>query len=188
MRFKLALLLICAALVACKSGGKQLPNQVNIRISPSEQEWLVHKPTDDGSCPGIDYARHQDNVVSVRVSDGQGRALGDTEVLFSLSLSGNSYDPTGEIYQGLISDITTGLPMSIVELYHDRNGDMRPQAEELVSGVEDALFTARTDRYNGSIQLIVRMNLTCRYKASLQATVGGFSNQAEFSVEYEDDL
>lgn len=173
---------IFVTLFGCKSGGKQLPNQVSVTISPPTQTWTVKERFD--GCAYVDYGDHQDELVTVRVSDGQGRSLGDTQVLFSLALSSNSHDAPRGFYQEMAQDLFTGEPVSMVELYYDRNGDMRPQPEELVSGMEDALFSASTDRYNGDIQLIVRMNLSCRYTATLDAVVGGFSASAEFSVEY----
>lgn len=171
-----------ATLSGCKSGGKQLPNQVGVSISPATQTWTVPERADN--CAYVDYGNHLDELVTVRVSDGEGRALGNTSVLFSLSLSSNSHDAPRGFYQEMAEDMFTGEPVSMVELYYDRNGDMRPQPEELVSGMEDSLFSASTDRYNGDIQLIVRMNLSCRYSATLDAFVGGFSGSAEFSVEY----
>ena len=159
---------ILLATTGCKSGDKQLPNTVSIVISPTKFTWQTDIPEDASCTNDFSYPNHQDEVLTVRVSDGENRALVDTEVLFSLNLTHNSRAPSGR--------------EKVVELYSDMNGDMRPQPEELVSGVDDALFTAHTDKYNGHIQLIVRMNLSCTYTTTLDAFVGGYSGSASFEV------
>jgi len=171
IRYKLvAILTLIFILTACGADTKQLPPKAKILISPSTKEWNIipniQTDADGNEFCSIVEDHYQDEFITVLVTDSQDRAIGDIELVISLNLSGNTY---------------SGYP--VVELYDDLNGDYIPDPDELVSGKEDPLYITTTDEYTGSKNLIVRMNLSCTYRAQLAVFVDGLSASADLEVK-----
>lgn len=171
----LACLSIVLALASCgDSGGynlERLPEGTNVTISPAETTWEIVPNNQTNPDTGAEFcipdpSIYQDEFVTVMVTDPTGTALGDVRIVVSIDLAANTY--SGEF--------------APIELYDDRNGDFRPDPDELVSGADDPLLVTSTAEYTGSKNLIVRLNLTCTYRATMQAVAGGYTGSATFDV------
>jgi hypothetical protein len=174
IRYKLfAILILVFLLTACGADKTQLPPNAKILVTPSTKEWNIisniQTDADGNEFCSIVEDFYQDEFITILVTDSQGRAIGDIELVISLNLSGNTY---------------SGYP--VVELYDDLNGDYIPDPEELVSGSDDPLYRTTTDYYAGSKNLIVRMNLSCTYRAQLGVFADGLSGSANFEVKEQD--
>lgn len=168
--FKPVLTGIFVLLVACSGSGgdgtgKQLPVDYSVSITPNKQEWEISPDIDPDTKNCSFYSNlYQDHLVAVSVTDSKNRGL-HTEIIVSLTLSGNTFSL-----------------FPYAELYDDKNGDFIPQEDELVSDETDPLLITETDEYTGAKYLIVRMNLSCVYEASLTVVAGGASNIATFKT------
>ncbi len=164
------------ALISCGgSDGEQLPSSTSVDINPGEIVWKIEK-TEEGETCYVNENRFVDELITVRVSDGQGRALGDVEMIVSLALSENTSGG------GVRRLSVQGNIVPFVELYEDRNGNYTPEEDELVSGGDDPLLITSSDEYTGSKDLIVRVNLSCAYKSRLSVNVAGFYKSMSIDV------
>lgn len=170
----LGLSLMAVSLAGCNSDSEPAPPGSVMSISPTEKEWEVvpNNVTDeDGNvfCV-VDPEYYQDELVVITLKDSEGRAVGSADLTVSLNLSGNTYSGR-----------------TLVELYDDRNGDYIPDEEELVSGPGDSVLMTRTGKYDGAKTLIVRMTLSCPYRAELVATSSGYTATTSFEVIERND-
>lgn len=153
-------------LITACGGADQLPSNATVKISPTVRTWDIQPVLDEETGQCVFFPDHyQDNVFVVSVQDSAGRAIGETDILVSLSHTEN----TASFY-----------PM--VELYDDKDGDYVPDPDELVSGEGDALFTTTTVEYTGEKILIVRSNVSCPYGAILQVVAQASSTEARIEV------
>ena len=174
--FKCVIISILTTFILACGGNDQLPNDYRVSISPSEVDWEI-----GGDVDTCDYDPHfyEERLFSILVEDNSSRPIGDAEVIVTLSHAENTF-----LYQvdGSPADINTRL-----YLYHDKNGNYRADDEELVSGRDDAVFTAKTDEDTGVLNVIARINLTCVYKGTLGAHVNGVYGSAEIKIEEKPD-
>ena len=85
------------------------------------------------------------------------------------------------VYAEFAGNTFTGL--TALALYADNNGNGLVDApDELVSGVEDGIFRAKTGRETGSIRLLLRINLSCAFRARVYAFSGPVSGVMEINV------
>jgi hypothetical protein len=175
IRYKLlTTLTLVLLLAACGAETTQLPPKAQISVSPSGADWEI-VPNIQTTADGIEFCaivddHYLDEFFTIKVTDSQERAIGDVELVISLSLSGNNF---------------SGYP--VVELYDDKNGDYIPDPDELVSGSDDPLYRTTTDYYSGTTNLIVRMNLSCTYRAQLKVFADGLSSSADLEVIAKDE-
>lgn len=154
-------------MTACGGGSDeaQIPPGANVTVTPNQKSWEIEPSFDPNNQCIVFSDFYQDELFVVNVQDSQGRAIGDADLIVSLNLTANTF---------------SGL--TVVELYDDQNGDLIPDPNELVSDINDALLFTKTDEYNGSKNLIVRMNLSCPYRASLMVVADGISASADLQV------
>lgn len=166
---KLSLLILASVVAACGSTGSdspEVPPNASIEIVTGDREWEINQALDSDGNP-VCLGLYQDEPVVVLVADSQGRALGNVDLTFSLTLSGN----------------TLSVP-PIVSLYDDMNGNgVADHPEELVSGENDPLFTTQTDERDGSAFAIVRLDLSCVYASTLTVFGAGMAASVDFTVE-----
>lgn len=171
----------CSALVlllsACGGDDENVPVGATVEVSPSEKVWNSAPDLEEDQVCIVRPDNYQDELVTIRVADSNGRALGDVEVIASLNLTANT---SGDNVQ--VQDENGNAIFSMISLYDDKNGDFIADENELVSGVDDPILFTKTDEYNGTKTLIVRMNLSCRYRAILQVIAAGTTGNASFSV------
>lgn len=165
-----------ALLIGC-GGDDQLPNDTKVVISPDTINWETQSTLDaNGSCIVFEDF-YVDELITVRVEDGSGRPLGDTEIIVTLALAENT---SGSLVRGFTSD---GNLIPVVSMYDDRNGNMLPDEDELVSGGDDPLLITKTEEYTGSKTILVRMNVSCGYRSRLSVNAGGYYESIEIEVE-----
>lgn len=154
-------------ITACGGGGdeSQIPPGATVTVTPQEKTWDIQPQLDSNENCIFFEDFYQDELVLVTVQDSQGRAIGDADLLVSLNLSEQTF---------------SGL--TVMELYEDRDGDFIPSPEERVSDDNDPLLMTKTDEFSGSVNLIVRMNLSCTYRGTLMVVAEGVSGSAEFAV------
>lgn len=168
----LTLVILVVLLSACGSTGSddpQVPPDSNIEIVTADRTWDINVETDVDGNPVCNYDPdiYIDEPVVVLVTDSQDRALGNVDITFSLALSGNTF---------------SGL--QVVSLYDDRNGNGVPDhPEELVSDINDPLFDTETDERDGAKFVIIRMNLSCTYRAILTVFGAGLAASATYEVQ-----
>jgi hypothetical protein len=172
LRIKGMLMTLAVAVTGCGSDTAPLPPDATIEVSPSSKEW-VSAPNNQTDANGVTHCVviddfYQDELVSVRVLDGQGRAIEDAELIFSLNLAENTF---------------SGHP--VLSLYNDLNKNFVADPGELVSSAENDLFITTTEAYTGSKYVIVRMNLSCPYDGELRVYSEGISGSASFLVSAE---
>lgn len=160
-------------LAACGPETAQLPPGAEITISPASKDWTITpnlQTDEDGNiyCEVLEDF-YQDELVNVTVTDSSGRAIGEAELVFALSLAGAGISVPGKPdFLGLVS------------LYDDRNGNYIAEPEELVSDYDDGFYVTKTEKYTGSKSMILRMNLSCIYDADLMVLSDGVSATATF--------
>lgn len=153
------------ALTGCSSGEGQVPPGAVVEITPQLRTWdIVENLDEEGNCKPIpDY--YQDNLMTIRVLDEDGRPIGDVDVMVSMALANNTF---------------TGYPWA--KLYDDKDGDFIPDDDELVSDVGDSLLFTRTDKHTGHKTLIIRVNLSCAHGSILHVVAEGASAEANIKV------
>lgn len=157
------LVLGLAVLGACSSD--QLPDGATLAISPADWTWEIGERLDDDGRCRIDPERHVDLPMLLTLRDAQGSPIGDAEISVYATLAGNTY---------------AGFP--VLALYDDRDGNgVVSGDEELLSVAGDPVAVVHTDRYGGDRALLLRMNLSCRYRGSVIA----FSDAASVIGSFE---
>lgn len=152
--FRFTLLAVIAWGVLGCSSDNPVPANSQIRMSPATIEWEIQENIDpDSGLCFLDPDFFQDQTLAITVVDGSGVPLGDVAVSVLLDLSGNTFP---------------GIPR--LKLYHDQNGNGVPDdPQELVSDEDDSAFRIKTDQYSGTASVIVRVNLSCEYRATVYA-------------------
>lgn len=137
-----------------------LPPDTSVVISPPTKPWSIGG---DVSPPCAAAPLHNSyHTVSVR--NGNGQTLLGVPVSLSMDLSAINY---------------TGL--NVLELFIDINRNNIPEQFELVSAATGSYDTDTSD-VDGTLKIIVRMNLSCWYGGSLVVQAGATSGSAEFTV------
>lgn len=151
----------------CDTG--QLPPGATLSIAPDTRRFVIVERLDaDGRCVH-DPDHHVDEPLVISLRDAQGAPIGDAEVRVHVTFAENTYSGRAAL-----------------ALYDDANGNGVVDAEsELVSGADDALARVRTSRYGGERVLLLRVNLSCGYRASVLAYAEGTVGLA--SVEVVDE-
>lgn len=160
-------------LVACNDD-QPLPPGSTVVVSPEKKTWLIRPVKDDnGNCIHFkDF--YNDHPVLITVFDAQGSPIGEADLTVSLDLAGNTFSVPG------------GGP--VVRLYDDKNGNgVVDDPEELVSDSNDPLYRTKTAKYTGEKLLILRMDLSCRYQATLFAVSDGYMGTGVYEVEEENE-
>ena len=156
-------------LSAC-SETDQFPVDTQVTIFPQEKSFVIGAPEDEALafCYMTDGI-YQDVPLLISVSNGEGSPLGDVEVGVYSDFAGNTFNGA-----------------NVLQLYHDRNGNgVVDGVSELVNGDGSGVFKTKTHRYNGTAQLLLRMNLTCPYQGEVYAFVGPTGQSMAATVEYE---
>lgn len=164
-------------LTGCGADDNQVPPGANISLTPEFREWEI--VPNDVTIPDTGEERcvvlpenYVDFPVNISVTDSQDRAIDKANVVISLSGT-----------EALAPNYTR-----VMELYDDTNGDFHADPEELVSGIGAGFYRTRTDKYTGTISLIVRAFLSCPFKVQLEATAGTASATTTFeAVDVSED-
>jgi len=160
------ILTVCAALVNCSS--EQLPNDTKVRISPGAKNLEIGSVFEEGMFCFTEGGLYQDVPLLITVSDGQDTPLGEAEVGVYADYSGN-----------------TSNGAEVLQLYQDVNGNgVIDGPDELVTSNTSGVYNAKTDKYNGSTSLMLRMFLTCPYKGEIYVFAGTSSTSMDVGVSY----
>ncbi|HID82002.1 MAG TPA: hypothetical protein EYH06_01320 [Chromatiales bacterium] len=152
-------------LQGCQGDGDAAPVGSTLTIAPSEVTWTISNP---GACDPNVYA---DRLFVITASDPTGAPLGETDLLMTLQLAGNT---SNSPVMTLISD--TGSEPGVVDA-----------GDEVVSDVGDGGYTTKTND-EGIAKIIVRMTLSCTYKGSLDVFGSGglLFNSVSLAVEEDE--
>ena len=154
-----------AGLAAC-GGSDQLPPDASISISPNDKTFNVDtlENPDNGQCFFLE-GLYQDVLVVITVRDGKGRPIGEADLTVMVDFTDN-----------------TSSFGKIIRLYEDRDGDLLADEDELVSGENAPLLRTRTREFSGTTEVILRMNLSCEYRASMTVQSEAAVGSASFAV------
>lgn len=158
---------LAATLLACNDGSDNpLPAGATINISPTSKSFdIVEDRDEEGNCI-FDVNNTIDQYVTIAVRSQQGSPIGQADLAISLDFGANSF---------------SGLP--VMELYDDMNGNgVADGPEERVSDANDPLFRAHTEEYTGERVVILRLNLSCAYRGSLNVMSDGFTGTGNYEV------
>lgn len=155
--------MVVLLIASCGNPGDEdsLPVGANVDISPAGKTFTltsVAPPTCNVAGP-VNTSFH---TVSVKNSKNQ------TLLNVPVSLS---MDFTAANFTGFIP----------LELFVDQNQNGNPEPSELVSVNSGAYFTD-TSKDNGTVLIIVKMNLSCWYGGALTVQAGAVSGSAQFEV------
>ncbi len=144
------IVILSSVLVACDQSG-QLPNDAEVRISPSGHSIDITQVTDEqGSCL-FDPNVYVDTPLLLSVHDKQGSPISEAEVSVNIEYASNSF-----------------LGPPVLALFDDLNSNGVVDAEtEYVSGREDDAYTGKTAKYSGEKLMLLRINLSCPYRGNI---------------------
>ncbi len=145
------------------------PPGTEIRISPASQSFTISEFRDaNGDCRFGEVFQDIPVLISVLDTGGTGSVvISDVDLTISLNFSGNTF-PNGP---------------SVLQLYEDQNGNgVVDHPQELVSDVNDPLFTTKTAKFSGEKLMFVRMDLACPYRGSLFVIAGGVLGTMELET------
>ena len=166
-----ALLFFSSGLLGGCGDDEQLPPGTAVQITTGDRKFTVTELRDDADvCIWFDE-NHLDIPVSIQVVNGQGSPIGEAELTLYVDWSGNTY-PGREA----------------LKLYEDRNGNgVVDDPAELVSGSDDEIFVTRTRRYSGDKLMLLRVNLSCKWRGVVYAIAGGYSASMEIEVQADNE-
>lgn len=157
---------VLAALLLASCGAADenpVPPGATITLSSSDYKWEIDA-VDDPCFINPDY--YHDHLINIAVLNSSSLPVGDVNVHLTLDLSAATF---------------SGNP--VMGLYDDLNGNGAREPEELVSTDGGGAYTIKTNQYDGSKAIWVRVNLSCPYRGTLSAFSGAASASMEFSVE-----
>jgi len=160
-----ASIVLIAFATACSSDPQLTPDST-IRITPSSQNFEVDELLDDeGNCLVVPEF-FQDLPISITVINASNQAVGNANVTVFTDFSGN-----------------TSLGFEFLQLFSDSNGNgVVDSPDELVSGVDDDAFSVRTDRFSGTANLLLRVNLSCDFSGNVYAFSGAAAGTSQIAV------
>lgn len=163
LRHTLVLLACCLGITAC--GGQdsqQLPGTASLSVSPSQLSWDIDVSPD--GCT-FDPSFYNDHSFRVSLADG-GAAIGDIDV---------------DILANLTAATFTGA--EVIQLYEDTNGNgaIDNGIDRLVSQLGGGAYRMRLND-QGYNTLLVRVNLSCPYRADIQFFAGAATNSINIEV------
>lgn len=120
---------------------------------------------EDEAC-SVDTSTHQDIPLLFQITTEDGIPIGDAAFSILVEYAGHSY--SGEPRLALFDDFNS-------------NGVIDEESE-LISGDDNAVATARTDKWHGTKSLMLRIYLSCEFTATLFAYSGTVQTQAQISV------
>lgn len=176
MKHSILVFLSAILIVGCGADDNQVPPGAALKITPEEKVWEVeanYQVNSSGEVvcvPISDY--YMDHLITISLTDGESRPIGKSKVTIDLSHAANT---------------SSGF-IPTVELYDDDNGDYLPDETELVSAEGKGFYETRTDKYSGTISLILRVYLSCDFKAQLYVRAGTASSTANIEVVNVADL
>ena len=166
----LAAIALAGTITACNDGSDNpLPADATVNVSPISKSFDVVENTDEAGLCVIDESRYIDQFVTISVTNGQGSPIGQADLAISADFGGNTF---------------SGYP--VMALYDDNNGNgVIDGPGERVTDANDPLFRTKTAEYTGERVLILRMNLSCAYRGSVNVMSDGFTGTGDFEVRAE---
>ena len=157
-RFGYMALFMTLALAGCGSssigGGDPVPLNSTVKINPSSITWTIPAPLATPCV--VDFNNHNDTPIAISVLDSSQSPLGNIGIRVLADLSGNTY---------------SGSP--VLKVYDDLNGNgVVDDPAELVSSNTSPAFNTFTDKYTGTKNILLRVNLSCPYSGNLYVFAG----------------
>lgn len=148
------------------SGEPYTTSQSSIVLSPPSSSYDIEELKDaEGACL-FSSEFYQDVAIRLALTDGLGRAIGDAPVTVYVDYTANTFSGR-----------------EALQLYSDINGNgVVDTPDELVSGAGDEAFRSRTRNSNGTLDLLLRINLSCAYRGNLYAFSGPVAAVSSISV------
>lgn len=153
-------------LQGCQGDGDAAPVGSTLTIAPSEVTWTIENPV---ACDPSVFA---DRAFVISASDPTGAPLGETDLLMTLQLAGNtsSFVPP---------------PMTLIADTGSQPGVVDP-GDAVVSEVGDGGYVTKTND-QGVAKIIVRMITSCTYRGSLDVFGSGGLLFQTVSLAVEED-
>lgn len=158
---------LATALTACNDGSDNpLPAGATVNVSPVSKSFDVVENTDEAGTCVIDENRFIDQHITISVLDPQGSPIGQADLSISADFGANTYG---------------GYP--VMALYDDMNGNgVIDGPAERITDANDPLFRTKTEEYSGERVVMLRMNLSCAYRGSVNVMSDGFTGTGDFEV------
>jgi hypothetical protein len=145
-------------------GGDPVPPNSTVQINQPEITWEIGEPADP--CV-VDPNYYHDHTIAISVLDPDNSPLGGVDLRIVADLSGNTFSGT-----------------TVLQLYDDRNANgVVDDPRELVSSNTMPAFRTETDRYTGTKNVLLRVNLSCPYRGSLHVFAGAAYNHINVEVK-----
>lgn len=159
---------LAGALTACNDGSDNpLPGGATVNVSPQNKSFDIAENLDQAGNCIIDDTRYIDQYITISVNDVHGSPIGQADLTVSADYGANTF---------------SGYP--VMALYDDTNGNgVIDGPEERVTDADDPLFRTKTAEYTGERVLILRMNLSCSFRGSVNAMSDGFFGSGDFEVK-----
>jgi len=147
---------------------------------------------DSGFVPSdgtLEISPNSHTIQTASLSDDAGQCLYfsenyiDIPLVFQLSTSNGS--PIGDAWIEVYADFSAGTYSGepVLALYDDFNGNGVVDSEtELISGIENDIPRIKTGQYTGSKNALLRVNLSCPYRAEIRGIAGGIYGSAVIQV------
>lgn len=162
LRKLLVMVLATTLVISCGDAGETdtLPTDAIVDISPNGKEWLI-----DGDPPPPCVGIWHDSYHTVSVKNGLNQTLLAVPVSLSIDLSATNFTGT-----------------TVLELFVDENRNNIPEVGELVSDNLSGAYDTVTSDVDGSLKVIVRMDVSCLYGGALTVQAASISGSAPFEV------
>ncbi len=152
-------------LAGCNSDTYVTPDS-SIHLSPPSSTFDIEEIRDEEGVCLFSPEFYQDVPIRLALTDSLGRAIGDAPVTVYVDYAGNTF--SGQ---------------ESMQLFSDMNGNaVVDTLDELVSGVGDEAFRSRTRNSSGTLDLLLRINLSCAYRGNLYAFSGPAAAVSSISV------
>lgn len=158
----LVIALVTSMIISCGDAGDTdtLPTDARVDITPNGKEWLI-----DGDPPPPCTGIWHDSYHTVSVKNSADQTLLAVPVSLSMDLSVANFDGT-----------------TVLQLFVDENRNNIPEVTELVSDNMSGAYDTVTSDVDGSLKVIVRMDVSCLYGGALTVQTVSISGSAPFEV------
>ncbi|MFK7892385.1 MAG: hypothetical protein AB8B63_16325 [Granulosicoccus sp.] len=155
------------ALSACENN--VVPTDATLQITPDSSSYRILSSRDESSTCIVDPGMYMDVPLVIQLLTVNGTPIGDTAIRMHVELAQNSFPRR-----------------PVLALYKDVNSNgVIDQNDSLVSAESDAAAQLVTDQWTGSKTLLLRINLSCGYRARIHAIADGISGFSSVEVVEE---
>lgn len=152
------------ALSACENN--VVPTDATLQITPENSSYRILSSGDENRECIVDPGMYMDVPLVIQLQTVNGTPIGDKAIRMHVELAQDSFPRR-----------------PVLALYKDVNSNgVIDQNDSLVSAESDAAASLVTDQWSGSQTLLLRMNLSCGYRARIHAIADGISGFSSVEV------